>query len=116
MITRLFFLAAILVLGFVYSRGFIPHDEGWILHPAQRITQGQLPYRDFHYIYTPGVAYFIAFVFKLFGPIIVGSRAASLSSPLSSGWLFWAIGQKRAPKSPLFFLAAAIYLPWGLFF
>src|SRR3989344_5399642 len=113
MITRLFFLAAILVLGFVYSRGFIPHDEGWILHPAQRITQGQLPYRDFHYIYTPGVAYFIAFVFKLFGPSIVVSRAATLIIALSSVWLIWSIGQKIAPKSPLVFLSAAIYLTWG---
>src|SRR6266404_3140840 len=72
------FILIVSSLYYFFTRGFIPHDEGWILNPAQRIVQGDMPYKDFHYLYLPGVAYVIALAFKLFGISIFVSRIVSM--------------------------------------
>jgi 4-amino-4-deoxy-L-arabinose transferase-like glycosyltransferase len=70
----LFFCLSIFSIIFVYSRGILLYDEGWILHPAQRILQGDVIYKDFHYIYTPGSVYITAISFWLFGQSILATR------------------------------------------
>jgi hypothetical protein len=42
-------------------------DEGYFVEQATRVLQGQLPYRDFDSLYTPGLLYVHAVVFQLFG-------------------------------------------------
>jgi len=79
----LFFDLLLIIFAFFYyliffNRGIIDMDEGYMLHLADRITQGQMPFRDFVSIYTPGYLYIIAIVFKLFGSSIVISRLVSL--------------------------------------
>src|SRR5216683_394039 len=49
-------------------------DEGILLQGAQRILDGQVPYRDFFSFYTPGSFYFVAAVFKVFGDAFVVAR------------------------------------------
>jgi hypothetical protein len=49
-------------------------DEGIVLQCAQRILNGQVPYRDFFSFYTPGSCYSIALLFKLFGDNILVAR------------------------------------------
>ena len=45
-------LFSFLVLIFFFNRGFAYYDEGFILHAAQRVLQGEIPYKDFDLIYT----------------------------------------------------------------
>src|SRR6266700_4440362 len=49
-------------------------DEGILLQGAQRILDGQIPYRDFFSFYTPGSYYFVAALFKAFGDSFVVAR------------------------------------------
>jgi hypothetical protein len=51
-------------------------DEGIILQAAERILHGQIPYRDFFMFYTPGSAYLVAGLFKLFGDSFAVARTS----------------------------------------
>jgi 4-amino-4-deoxy-L-arabinose transferase-like glycosyltransferase len=73
---------AIVVVAFVLATaylllfrriGLVP-DEGTILQGAQRVLDGQVPYRDFFSLYTPGSFYFLALLFKIFGDSIIVAR------------------------------------------
>ncbi|MCL4506045.1 MAG: glycosyltransferase family 39 protein [Chloroflexi bacterium] len=50
------------------------YDEGIIVYSAVRVMEGQLPYRDFWSIYSPGQFYALAAAFKLFGVTIQTER------------------------------------------
>ncbi len=49
-------------------------DEGLILVGAERTLKGDVPYRDFFLMYTPGQTYIIAALFKVFGTSVVVER------------------------------------------
>src|SRR3954469_24162549 len=40
---------------FFYGRGLDVPDEGLLLHVAERLAAGEVPYRDVYFIYTPGL-------------------------------------------------------------
>lgn len=50
------------------------YDEGLILLNAERITLGELPYRDYWTLYSPGYFYLLAGVFELAGPNMLVAR------------------------------------------
>ena len=50
----LIFLFSLTVLAFFFNRGFAYYDEGFILHAVQRVAGGEIVYKDFDFIYTPG--------------------------------------------------------------
>jgi len=54
------------------------YDEGIILAGADRILQGQVPYRDFWSMYPPGQFYTLALLFKFFGPSVLVERIYGL--------------------------------------
>src|SRR6266567_638527 len=49
-------------------------DEGILLQGAQRVLDGQVPYRDFFSFYTPGSFYLVAGLFKIFGDSFMVAR------------------------------------------
>ncbi len=51
-------------------------DEGLSLEAAQRILHGQIPYRDFFSLVTPGSYYWTSLLFKVFGNSILTARTA----------------------------------------
>ena len=61
--------------GFYFGRGLDVPDEGLLLHAAERLAQGQVPYRDIYFIYTPGLQYTLALLFRLFGPSLTVEHA-----------------------------------------
>ncbi|MBM4460769.1 MAG: glycosyltransferase family 39 protein [Chloroflexi bacterium] len=72
-------LAALFVLGLtlLFRQLKSPanlYDEGLTLLNAERILQGQVPYRDFWTLYAPGYFYLLAGLFKLTGPNILAAR------------------------------------------
>lgn len=70
-------LATVYYLPFV-NKGLIIFDEGYIIHFAERIAQGQVPYYDFFIQYTPGFFYILAFCFKIFGTSILVERIVTV--------------------------------------
>ncbi len=73
-IVLLLFLGSCLYLSFFYNYTTLHSDEGIVLEGAQRILQGQVPYRDFFSFYTPGSYYWTALLFKIFGCSILVPR------------------------------------------
>jgi len=59
---------------FTILRGIAPHDEGLMLQAAQRIADGQWPYRDFWTNYLPGQALVLAALTKALGPSLLAWR------------------------------------------
>ena len=66
------FCVAYLCLFLRYSS--LEPDEGIVLQGAQRILNGQVPYRDFFSFYTPGSFYLVAATLKLFGDSFLVAR------------------------------------------
>jgi hypothetical protein len=50
------------------------YDEGLVLVNAERILNGEAPYRDFWTLYAPGYFYLVAGLFKLTGPDMLAAR------------------------------------------
>jgi hypothetical protein len=59
--------------------GLDPQDEGYFLEQATRVLRGQLPYRDFDSLYTPGLLYVHAALLDLAaGHDVLAVRAVGL--------------------------------------
>ena len=67
-------VAAAALSAFTIRQGYQPHDEGLMLAWAQRIADGQWPYRDFWINYGPGQPLVLAALVKLFGPSLLWWR------------------------------------------
>jgi 4-amino-4-deoxy-L-arabinose transferase-like glycosyltransferase len=75
-IALLVFVLSLFYLRIFYKYTVLNGDEGILLQGAQRILQGQVLYRDFFSLVTPGSYYWTAMLFKAFGSSILVARAA----------------------------------------
>jgi hypothetical protein len=75
----LLLVAAAALSGFTILRGYNPHDEGLMLAWAQRIVDGEWPYRDFWSNYAPGQAVALAGLIKLLGPSLLWWRVVRVA-------------------------------------
>ncbi len=114
----LFALLAMLIAGlyaaFLSSRT-LPFSEGWYTYYAKCIHSGQLPYRDFEYLYPPVYIYFMALVTKIFGYDLIVLRAMGvLFFALITLGLYLSVtvvvGKKRAWIALVAAITAAFYL------
>lgn len=114
------------------------YDEGITLTAAMRVAAGQIPHRDFYFIYGPAEAYLLAGLFKIFGASLLVERLFDLLikalvvtlvyaialpysrrsiaifvSIVTGMWLFGLIGWGSAttPVSPLNLIGSALILP-----
>jgi hypothetical protein len=74
----LVFLVAYLLLFCGMSRRPGMYDEGIVLTGAMRVAAGQIPHRDFYFIYGPAEIYTLAGLFKAFGPSLLVERLFDL--------------------------------------
>jgi hypothetical protein len=72
------FLFAYLLLFCGMSRRPGMYDEGIVLTGAMRVVAGQIPHRDFYFIYGPAEIYILAGLFKVFGPSLLVERLFDL--------------------------------------
>jgi hypothetical protein len=63
----LVWLACAAYMGMNLKRGWVPWDEGILGQSAERVLNGEMPHRDFDDVYTGGLSYLDALVFRLFG-------------------------------------------------
>src|SRR5204863_119409 len=60
-------LAGVICYGLFYNRSAWLSVIGYSVSPAERVLQGEVPYRDFLYNYTPGILWLNAVLMKMFG-------------------------------------------------
>lgn len=63
---------------FFVNRGIVLYDEGYYTHIAQRILNGEVPYKDFFLQFTPFYFYLLAFFYKLFGVQVLVGKVLTL--------------------------------------
>src|SRR5688572_17262355 len=109
----LLLLASFIHLLRIYNRGFNLLDEGFVLHVAERVLQGQVPYRDFFTQLTPGAFVALAAVFSITGPSVMVGRWITLLLGLTiTLLLYW--GARRLVSRPTAALAALAFPIWGI--
>jgi hypothetical protein len=82
-------MGVLLALSFLFLlagifRELNPYDEGLSVYSAARVARGEVPYRDFWAVYTPGEFYTLAALFKTFGYSILVER-------IWDTWIRWAL-------------------------
>ncbi len=66
-------LSGVYAAGFL-DRGWFPSDEGLLAQSAERVLGGEMPHRDYHEVYTGGLAYLHALAFRLLGVKLLSLR------------------------------------------
>lgn len=109
----LFWIVLTVVLFFFHTKGYTDHDEGWILNSAKRILDGEVPYRDFMFIYTPGSIFAVAAIFKALGQSILAARILAIATSLTS--IFFLIKILTHIKVNLLLIALTVltFILWG---
>ena len=111
LVTLIIILLPILI--FFHTHGVITHDEGYILHNAQMTLEGQIPFRDFRFVYTPGSLLLTALSFKLFGVSVLSSRILMLTLSIISTILIYKCVQMPTRNKLYSTIAVLIYVAWG---
>jgi len=97
----------------VLSFGLDDLDEGYFLEQASRVVAGQVPYRDFESLYTPGLTYVHAAVFAAAGePAIILMRGVAWLGRAAEVALMYALA--RPLVSPLWAALAPLFVLVGL--
>ena len=112
-IFALIWILIFVILANFHLRGITPYDEGQILNAAQKILDGQLPYRDFQFFYTPGTILSLAVVFKLFGASVLAERLFALSVSLISVILVFKISKFFTKDLFISYLSVFSFVFWG---
>lgn len=85
-------------------------NEGITLAGAERILQGQVPYRDFFSFVTPGSPYLMALWFKLFGSSFVVARSVVLVYAGIFAVITYLLARRMGSRSAALFAAALLTL------
>ncbi len=114
---KIIFILSILIscipLFLTFNRGINYFDEGYFLEAARRIAAGELPYRDFHFVYTPAVVYFLALFLRIGGQYVIVERIVSLSISVLGVISLGLLIQKLTKNAVLVFLVTFFYALWG---
>lgn len=85
-------------------------DEGYFAAQAWRVVAGELPYRDFDSLYTPGITYLHAALFGLLGgPHLLGPRVLAWLARAAGAFGLYALGRGLGVR-PLFAALPSIFL------
>jgi hypothetical protein len=107
-------LAAASFAWFFYGRGLDVPDEGLLLHVAERLAAGEVPYRDVYFIYTPGLQYVLALLFRLLGPSLAVEHALQLVLHLAVVGAVYALALRLTGWLPLAAAAALAAIAAGV--
>ena len=105
-------IVSALVYGAVYCReDSIPTAIGANLVPAERILKGEVPYRDFYKIQTPGILLLNAALFKIWGTTLLTAMTAVMVFKALTVAMIFLIGRKTLSlKAAL--VSAMLALVW----
>ncbi len=99
---------------FYYGRGLDVPDEGLLLHVAERLARGEVPYRDVYFIYTPGLQYLLALLFRALGPSLEVEHALLLVLHVALVVVVYVLAARLSRSHVLALLAGAVAAAAGL--
>lgn len=108
-----YFLFLTIFLLFVHTRGIVLYDEGYILNSALRTINGEVPYKDFHFVYTPGSIYIVLVGFFLFGKSVLAERLITVAFAILTSFLLLMIARKISKNKFYQALTVSFYIVWG---
>lgn len=109
-------LVFVIALSLCYSLwgclcGMNVYDEGIIVYGAQRVLSGDIIYKDFWTIYSPGQFWLVAVLFKLFGPTLLAGRFLTAIVNSASAVVVFLIARKLS-RVQLSLIAWLLTLFW----
>jgi hypothetical protein len=111
-LVALMFLLSAAYMAKELKRGWIPLDEGTLGQSAERVLHGELPHRDFDDVYTGGLAFLDAAIFRLLGP-----NSANLRYVAYVFFLAWVLAvfyvARRFVSVPVACAATILAVCWG---
>src|SRR5205807_7141646 len=90
-------IAGAICYGLFYRRGLGLAVIGYSIAPTERVLQGEVPYRDFLFNYTPGILWLNALLMKAFGVSLLTVRAGLLVVKLLTLVLVYQLARRLAP-------------------
>ena len=114
---RFYYLTVVLIillpiLIFFLSRGVALQSEGFILVSSERITQGQIPYKDFNFPHTPLSIFATAGALAIH-PSVLSTRILVLITSLLSCLLLYKISILSVKKRIYATLSIFLFVAWG---
>jgi hypothetical protein len=97
------------------TRALNIYDEGLILYGAQRVAWGQVPYRDFWSVYSPGQFYALAGLFRIFGSSVLVERIWDTLFRAGLAVICFILAKRLAP-APLALAVWALVTLWMGFY
>src|SRR5262245_65201944 len=104
-------LSGSICYGLFINRGLGLSVIGYSIAPAERVLQGEVPYRDFLFNYTPGILWVNALLMKAFGPTLVATRIGLFVFKLSALIALFLVGD-RLTNRWIALLHVALTLAW----
>jgi hypothetical protein len=97
----------------VINIGIDDLDEGYFVQQGVRVLHGQVPFRDFETLYSPGLVYVHAWLFSMLGgPSLIAPRALSLVARAVTVGLLCVLTRPLV-RQPLWAAAPALVLLLG---
>lgn len=103
----------VVILAFFHLKGLIYYDEGYILHSALRVLRGEIPYKDFDFVYTPISILTVSAFLQIFGESVFSGRLASLTFSLLSLFPLYRILSMITKNKLLIILSLFFFIGWG---
>src|SRR6185369_2080898 len=97
--------------GLFYRRGLGLAVIGYSIAPTERLLQGEVPYRDFLFNYTPGILWLNALLMKAFGVSLLVVRVGLFAVKLLTLALIYDLA-RRAADGRLALLPVGLTLAW----
>jgi len=104
-------LSGSICYGLFINRGLGLSVIGYSIAPAERVLQGEVPYRDFLFNYTPGILWVNALLMKAFGPTLVATRIGLFAFKLCALIVLFLVG-KRLTDKWIALVPVALTLAW----
>lgn len=87
-------LGGLVCYGLFINRGLGLSVIGYSVAPAERVLQGEIPYRDFLFNYTPGILWLNALLMKAFGVTLMATRIGLFVFKLATLLALYYLGRK----------------------
>jgi 4-amino-4-deoxy-L-arabinose transferase-like glycosyltransferase len=97
--------------GLFVNRGLGLSVIGYSIAPAERVLQGEIPYRDFLFNYTPGILWVNALLMKAFGPTLMATRIGLFVFKLTTLLTLYHLG-RRLTNRWLALVPVVLTLAW----
>ncbi len=87
------------LFGWLFNKeSVLNYSIGYNLYGAERVLDGEMPYRDFHTLYPPATIYFNAAVFKLLGIGLYNALFGVFVFKVLTAFALYLCGEKIMPR------------------